>query len=284
VARVIDGSLHGYERTAIAGVSNVGADRNWTGSHFNQANWYAFGRLAWDPGLDATTVAEQWIRATFSNDPEVVAALRGMMMASREAVVNYMTPLGIVHIMAEGHHYGPGPWVDGLSRADWTSVYYHRADQEGIGFDRTETGSNAVEQYFSPLREQYASREKVPLELLLFFHHVGWDEKLRTGRTLWEELVHRYDQGIAAVDDMRRTWESLEGDIDPRRFVEVAEFLRIQEHEAQWWRDAALQYFRGFTNLEIPAGHAAPAHPLEFYRSLDCPPDRNKPRCEPVYK
>jgi alpha-glucuronidase len=284
VARVVDGTLFGTRQTAIAGVANVGTDQNWCGSHFNQANWYVFGRLAWDPGLDSAVVAEEWIRATFSNDSEVVAPVKEMMMASREAVVNYMTPLGLVHIIAEGHHYGPGPWVADLPRADWTSVYYHRADARGLGFDRTATGSNAVEQYFSPLREVYASRDTVPEELLLFFHHVGWSERLGTGRTLWEELVHRYDLGIATVGEMRATWASLEGRIDPQRFGEVTEFLRIQQAEARWWRDAALQYFRQFANLEIPAGHAEPAHPLKFYQELDCPPDRTKPRCEPIYE
>ena len=161
VARVIDGSLHGYARTGIAGVSNVGSDRNWTGSQFNQANWYAYGRLAWDHELSSADIADEWIRMTFSNDPSVVKSIRSMMLESREAVVNYMTPLGLAHIMATGHHYGPGPWVK-LGRADWSPVYYHRADTLGIGFDRTATGSNAVAQYFPPVRDRYASRATVP--------------------------------------------------------------------------------------------------------------------------
>jgi alpha-glucuronidase len=284
VTRVIDGSLFGTKRTAIAGVANVGIDRNWTGSHFNQANWYAFGRMAWDPSLDAAAVAEEWTRATFSNDPQVVGSVRQMMMVSREAAVNYMTPLGLVHIMAAGHHYGPGPWVDDLPRADWTSVYYHRADADGIGFDRTGAGSNAIEQYFSPLRERYGNLATVPDELLLFFHHVGWSEQLRSGRTLWEELVQRYDEGVATVAGMRDTWSGLAGKIDQRRFTDVAEFLEIQQYEARWWRDAALAYFQTFANLPLPAGHFHPAHDLEFYRALDCPKDRTKPRCEAVYR
>jgi alpha-glucuronidase len=267
----------------MAGVANVGTDRNWTGSHFNQANWYVYGRMAWDPDLSAEAIAEEWIRLTLSNDPAVVAPVTEMMMASRQAVVDYMTPLGLVHIMAEGHHYGPGPWVAGLSRPDWNSVYYHAADAAGIGFDRTATGSDAISQYFSPLREQLADRATVPDELLLFFHHVGWGEVMRSGRTLWNELVHRYSGGVDAVRSMKASWEAVRGKIDEQRFGEVAEFLRIQDYEAKWWRDAALQYFRQFASLEIPEGYAAPAFPLEFYQGLTCPPDRTRPRCEPVY-
>jgi alpha-glucuronidase len=166
VGEVIDGSLHGYRRTGIAGVSNVGSDTSWTGSQFNQANWYAFGRLAWDHDLTASAVADEWIRMTFTNDQRAVASIRSMMMTSREAVVSYMTPLGLAHIMATGHHYGPGAWANG-GRADWTPSYYHRADSLGIGFDRTASGSNAVAQYFPPVRDRYASRATVPDSVLL---------------------------------------------------------------------------------------------------------------------
>ena len=150
VAKVIDGSLHGYATTGIAGVANVGTDRNWCGGVFACANWYAFGRLAWDHTLTSDRVADEWVRLTFGNDPALVAPVKEMMLGSREAVVDYMTPLGLVHLMAEGHHYGPGPWVSTARRADWNSVYYHRADANGIGFDRTASGSNAVAQYFPP--------------------------------------------------------------------------------------------------------------------------------------
>ena len=162
VARVIDGSLHGHERTGIAGVANIGTDRNWCGSVFACANWYAFGRLAWDHELTSGAIADEWIRRTFGNDPALVAPVKEMMLGSREAAVDYMTPLGLHHQMAEGHHYGPGPWVSQARRADWTSVYYHRADANGIGFDRTAAGSNAVGQYFPPVAEVFGSRDKVP--------------------------------------------------------------------------------------------------------------------------
>jgi alpha-glucuronidase len=282
VASVIDGSLHGYVRTGIAGVSNVGTDRNWTGSHFNQANWYAYGRLAWDPLQSSADIADDWIRMTFSNDSSVVKPIKHMMLVSREAVVDYMTPLGLAHIMATGHHYGPGPWVD-RGRADQTPVYYHRADTLGVGFDRTASGSNAVAQYFPPVRERFANRDSVPDSLLLWFHHVKWNERMRSGRTLWDELVHHYDAGIDSVRSMQRSWRRLEGAIDGARFHDVESFLDIQEHEARWWRDATLQYFQTFSRMPIPAGHAPAAHPLSFYLALRCPADRTRPRCPAVY-
>lgn len=285
VARVIDGSLHGHTTSAIAGVSNVGNDANWTGSHFNQANWYAYGRLAWDPDLSAEEVAEEWVRQTLSNDPAVVAPVTEMMMGSREAVVNYMTPLGLAHIMASDHHYGPGPWVDNLSRAEWNPVYYHRADAQGIGFDRTASGSDAIGQYFDPVRQELGSRDTVPENLLLFFHHVGWQDSLESGRTLWDELVHRYSLGVDTVGEMRESWSTVEGRIDAQRFEEVSEFLEIQHYEARWWRDACLQYFRQFANLQISADYAQPANQLSFYQGLNCAGalTSSKPRCSPVY-
>src|SRR5438552_11052101 len=153
-------------------------------------------------------------------------------MRSREAVVNNRTPLGLAHLMATGHHYGPGPWVN-RGRADQTPVYYHRADTLGIGFDRTVTGSNAVAQYFGPVRQRFASRDSVPDQLLLWFHRVGWGERLRSGRTLWSEMVRHYDAGIDSVASIRRTWSGVRGSIDGARFAEVDGFLAIQEHEAR---------------------------------------------------
>ncbi|HET9983398.1 MAG TPA: alpha-glucuronidase family glycosyl hydrolase [Longimicrobiales bacterium] len=281
VAKVIDGSLHGYARTGIAGVANVGSDRDWTGSHFNQANWYAFGRLAWDPTLSAAAVADEWIRMTFTNDPAFVGPVKAMMLASREAAVNYMTPLGLAHLMATGHHYGPGAWADG-GRPDWTPSYYHRADTLGLGFDRSATGSDAVAQYFPPVRDRFAGRESVPDSLLLWFHHVGWSERLRSGRTLWEELVHRYSSGVDTVRWMRRSWDGLEGRIDPQRFREVRRDLAIQEREAKWWRDASILYFQTFSRMPIPAGYEPPAHTLDYYMRLTCPADPRRPSCDVI--
>ncbi|HUK65140.1 MAG TPA: alpha-glucuronidase family glycosyl hydrolase, partial [Dongiaceae bacterium] len=281
VGRVIDGSLHHYPITGIAGVANTGTDRGWTGSQFNQANWYAFGRLAWNHTLSSAVIAEEWTRQTFGNDSTVVARVTAMMLGSREAVVNYMTPLGLAHIMAAGHHYGPGPWVS-RGRPDWTAVYYHRADTLGIGFDRTATGSDALAQYFPPVRRRWAGRDSVPDELLLWFHRVAWTERMRSGRTLWDELVYRYSAGVDSVRAMQRAWDSLEGRIDSERFQDVRSFLDIQEHEARWWRDAALSYFQTFSRMPIPAGYAQPAHPLEWYQRLRCPADPRKPRCPAI--
>ena len=271
VAKVLDGSLHGYPMTGIAGVSNIGNDINWSGSHFNQASWYAFGRLAWDPHASSRDIAEEWVRMTFSNDPSFVDPIVRMMMESREAVVNYMTPLGLHHLMAYGHHYGPGPWVAGGPRADWMSVYYHRADSAGIGFDRTETGSNAVSQYKGPWPEIFGDIERVPEEYLLWFHHVPWDYRTRSGRELWDELVHRYTRGVAAVRDMRETWRQLAEFVDAERHAQTAAFLAIQEQEAKWWRDACIAYFQTFSQRPLPKGYAAPEHSLDYYRSLTFP-------------
>lgn len=283
VAKVIDGSLFQYQHTAIAGVSNIGSDRNWTGSQFNQANWYVYGRLAWDPTASSAGIADEWVRMTFTNDPAAVARITHMMLTSREAVVNYMTPLGLAHIMATGHHYGPAPWVT-LSRADWSPTYYHRADTLGVGFDRTATGSNAVAQYEPAVRARYASRATVPDSVLLWFHHVGWNDKLpwAANRTLWEELAKRYNEGVDSVRAMQRDWKSVEASVDTDRFREVSGFLAIQEKEARWWRDAALTYFQTFSRQPIPSKYEQPAHPNAYYQQVRCPADRNKPRCETV--
>ncbi|HTN89890.1 MAG TPA: alpha-glucuronidase family glycosyl hydrolase [Sorangium sp.] len=283
VARVIDGTLHGYATTAIAGVSNVGDDTNWTGSHMNQANWYVFGRLAWNPDLSAEAIAEEWVRQTFSNDPVVVTPVVQVMMSSHQALVDYMTPLGLVHIMGSDHHYGPAPWVSNLSRAEWNPVYYHKADARGIGFNRSSSGSNAVAQYFGPVGQKFGSRDTVPDDFLLFFHHVGWQDELSSGKTLWEELVHRYSRGVDEVGVMRETWASVEGRIDGQRFKDVTDFLKIQHYEARWWRDACLSYFGQVGNLQVPSGYAPTANSLSFYQGLSCPSDVKKPRCSQIY-
>ena len=281
VGRVVDGSLFHDALTGMAGVANAGTDRNWCGSIFNQANWYAFGRLAWDPDLSAAAIADEWVRATFSSDPAVVKPVTAMLLASREAVVNYMTPLGLTHQMARGHHYGPAPWDTG-ARPDWMPVYYNRADSAGVGFDRTSAGSDAVAQYFPPLPQRFASRDSVPENLLLWYHHVGWTERLRSGRTLWEELLRHYQMGIDTVRWMEATWDSLASRVDPERFDSVRAYLRIQAAESRWWRDASVAYWQSLNRLPIPAPYAAPRHPLEFYERIGCPADVHKPRCPAI--
>jgi alpha-glucuronidase len=191
----------------IAGVANIGTDRNWSGSTFNQADWYAFGRFAWDPQISAKTVAQEWAAQTFS--PRVVAPVTTMMMGSREAAVDYMTPLGLHHVMGTGHHYGPAPWIANLARPEWNPVYYHKADAQGIGFDRTASGSNAVAQYAPPVAARLSALATTPEKEWLWFHHVGWDQKLASGEPLWDAMVHHYDRGVAYVGQMQATWDSL---------------------------------------------------------------------------
>lgn len=265
VARIIDGSVHPHERTAMAGVSNIGMDRNWTGHHFGQANWYAFGRLAWDHGLTSEEIAGEWIRLTFGDDPAVQKTLMQIMMKSREAVVNYMTPLGLHHIMGRGHHFGPGPWVRG-GRPDWTSVYYHKADSLGIGFNRTATGSNALSQYAPEIAEPYSNPGTCPEEYLLWFHHLPWDYTMQSGRTLWDELCFRYDLGVKMARKMKTAWEGVEGEIDPDRFSHVLSHLHIQELEAAWWRNACLLYFQQFSGRPFPEDIEQPEGDLETYQ------------------
>jgi alpha-glucuronidase len=269
VARVVDGTLHGHRLTGMAGVANTGTDRNWSGSQFDQANWYAFGRLAWHPDNPALAIAAEWTGMTWGNDPAVLLPIVRMLMNSREAVVDYMTPLGLHHLMATGHHYGPGPWVNDLSRPDWNPTYYHRADRGGIGFDRTRTGSNQIAQYAPALAARWSDPQRVPEEYLLWFHRLSWDHPMRSGRTLWDELVHRYERGVERVRELRRTWASLTGRVDAERFAEVAAFLAIQEREAQWWRDASIAYFQSVSRRPLPPGIAPPPRSLEHYRAID---------------
>lgn len=244
VSRVIDGTLFQRTLSAIAGVSNVGNNRDWTGSHFNQANLYSYGRLAWNPDTSSRDIAEEWLRLTFSNDAIFVNKAADIMMMSREVVADYMTPLGLHHLMATGHHYGPGPWVDNLDRPEWNPAYYHNADENGIGFDRTQTGTNAISQYADELISKFADPLTVDERYLLWFHHLSWDYRLKSGSTLWDSIVLTYDEGVASVKEMSVIWESLEPYVDTERFENVASNLRIQIREAKWWRDACVAYFQ----------------------------------------
>ena len=263
ISKVIDG---------MAGVSNIGAMRNWTGSQFDQANWYAFGRLAWNPETSSRAIAEEWVRMTFSNDTRFVAPTVAMMMGSREAAVDYMTPLGLAHLMAAGHHYGPGPWQSGGARADWTPPYYHRADAEGIGADRsTGAGSNSVSQYAQPLAAQYDDPKLTPEKYLLWFHHLSWDYPMPSGRTLWDELVMHYSRGVEYVQEMRRTWATLAPYVDSDRYAETSAYLAIQEKEARWWRDACIAYFQSLSKRPLPKGLAPPEHALAEYEAISTP-------------
>jgi alpha-glucuronidase len=269
VRRVIEGTLHGYPVTGIAGVANTGANRNWCGSVFACANWHAFGRLAWNPSLTSSALADEWLRMTFTNDTRFVDPVKAMMLASRQSAVDYMTPLGLHHLMARGHHYGPGPWVSGGPRADWTSVYYHRADAGGIGFDRTPSGSNAISQYAPPVRDAFGRLDRVGEDYLLWFHHVPWDYRMPSGRMLWDELTARYCRGVQDVQAMRQTWRQLSAFVDEERFEETRAFLAIQADEARWWRDASVLYFQTFSKRPIEDACGPPQHTLEHYMSIN---------------
>ncbi|HNX94341.1 MAG TPA: alpha-glucuronidase family glycosyl hydrolase [Holophaga sp.] len=265
VARVVDGSIDGFADSCIAGVANTGSDRNWTGHPLAAANWYAFGRLAWDHTISSNAIADEWARMTFSNAPAVVAPIVSMLLASREAVVDYSMPLGLHHIMAEGHHYGPGPWVAKSGRPDWTSVYYHRADALGVGFDRTVTGSKATAQYRPEVAKVFGDPAQCPEKYLLWFHHVPWGHPLASGRTLWDELCLHYQRGVNEVRTWQSSWAALAGRVDPERHAHVASLLARQERDARFWRDGCLLYFQGFAKRPLPAGVEAPTHPLEHY-------------------
>ncbi len=268
VAQVIDGSLHEYPFTAMAGVANIGTDRNWTGHHFHQANWYCYGRLAWDPYLDSESIAEDWLKLTFTTNENFVAPVKKMMMRSHEMVVNYMTPLGLHHIMAWSHHYGPGPWITDRHRDDWTSTYYHKAERNGVGFDRTESGSNALEQYHPELQQLWGNVESIPEKYLLWFHHVPWDHRLSSGNYLWEEMALLYQKGVEEARENINLWKGLDLYIDKERHAHVLSFLKIQAEEAEWWRDACLLYFQEFSQKPLPEGVEKPNKDLEYYKEI----------------
>ena len=250
VARIVAGAVDDHRTSSIVGVANTGSDRNWCGHHFSQANWYAFGRLAWDYELSAETIADEWIRATWSNAPRVVDLLKTVMLGSWPACIDYMTPLGLHHIMQEGHHYGPDPAFNSAPRQDWNNVYYHRAGRGGVGFDRSSTGSNAVSQYHHPLREQFDNLATCPEKFLLWFHHVPWKHHLLSGRTLWEELQHRYDEGVDFVEKMHGLWQSLQAEIDAQRHEHVSQRLAQQLVNARLWREVCLTYFSQFVSRD----------------------------------
>jgi alpha-glucuronidase len=257
--------------SAIAGVANIGNDQNWCGHPFAQANWYAFGRLAWDHQLTSEKIADEWLGMTFSNDNAFISPIRELMMSSRETLVKYMTPLGLHHIMGWSHHYGPAPWIKDKHRADWTSVYYHRADKDGIGFNRTSTGSNALEQYHPSVRAQFENAKDCPEEYLLWFHHLPWDYKMKSGQTLWNELCLQYYQGASAASTMASVWQKQKGKIDNERFEHVSKYLAIHEKEAAWWRDACILYFQSHSGKPIPNGLKQPEKTLEYYQGLSFP-------------
>lgn len=269
ISRLTDGSIYNDSITAIAGVANIGLDSNWCGHHFAQANWYAFGRLAWNHRLSAREIAMEWLMQTFSHNQDFLNQMSGVMMESREAAVNYMTPLGLHHLMGWNHHHGPEPWCEiSGARPDWLPTYYHKADSIGIGFNRSSSGSNAVSQYAEPLLSVYNDPALCPEELLLWFHHLPWDYELNNGRDLWTELCYRYSTGVEQVKYFQCTWDSFQSKVDKNRFNDVQNKLAIQLKEAIWWRDACLLYFQTFSHRPIPSQLDQPKSKLEDLKKL----------------
>lgn len=257
---------------AMAGVANIGTATNWCGYTFAQANWYAFGRLAWNPHLSSEQIAEEWLKQTFTQDPNFIVPTEKIMMQSREAAVNYMMPLGLHHIFAWGHHYGPEPWcnIPG-ARPDWLPPYYHKADKNGLGFDRTRTGSDAVEQYPKHLSEEYGDLNNCPEIYLLWFHHVPWSHQLKSGRTMWEELCYKYDHGVQQVKGFQKVWDRVGKYIDTQRYNETRTHLMIQVRDAIWWKDACLLYFQQFSGKPIPYDIDRPIHCLDELEKIHLP-------------
>ena len=238
----------------IAGVANIGLDTNWCGHHFSQANWYAFGRLAWNPMLSSKKIAEEWLAQTFDDESSnksqnLKSQLVSVMLRSREACVDYMMPLGLHHIFKFDQHMGPQP--GGFIRSypiEWCPVYYHRANADSIGFDRSHTGSNATAQYPEPYCSLYDDVNTCPERFLLWFHRVPWTRRMNSGRTLWEELQWHYNRGVAEVDDFAAVWQQVKPYIDEQRWQEVADLMAFQQQDARLWRDVCLEYFGQFAN------------------------------------
>ncbi len=278
VARCTDGNLNPQKHTAIAGVANIGLDTNWCGHQFAQANWYAFGRLAWNNSLTSNQIADEWLKLTFLQNQSnagtpimsddwtlnFLSPVKQMMLDSRQAIVNYMMPLGLHHIFAPDHHYGPGPWWGPAEvRKDWTPPYYHNADSTGIGFNRTKTGSNAVSQYSAPLNTLFENPQTCPDMYLLWFHHLPWSFKMKNGNSLWNELCFNYDSGVQQARQFQRVWDQTKPYIDAQRFSEVQRKLKEQSENAQYWKDACLLYFQQFSQLPIPYNVERPIHNLD---------------------
>ena len=268
VAKVVDGSLDQHRISGIAGVANIGSDRNWTGHPVGQANWYAFGRLAWDYTLTSAAIATEWTKMTLTREPQAVATIVNMMDKSRDIYVRYTTPLGLHHIMGQNIHYGPEPWLASAGRPDWTAVYYHKADSTGLGFDRTATGSDALALYAPGVQKQWGDPKTCPLDYLLWFHHVGWNQRLRTGSTLWNELATRYYTGADSVTWMQQQWATVRPAVDPAVHADVAARLAIQRHEALWWRDACVLYFQTYSKQPLPAPLLPPTRTLADVKTL----------------
>lgn len=261
-------------QTALAGVANIGDVPNFTAHPFARANWYAFGRLAWNPGLTSGEIAREWVTTDLGvTDLAATEKIVRMMLGSREAVVDYMMPMGLHHIFAFGHHYGPEPWCDVPgARPDWLPKYYHRADSTGIGFDRSPTGSDAAGQYPDSLARLYSDPRTCPENLLLWFHHLPWDYRLPSGEILWDSLCRHYEAGYQYTLGMLRTWEEVEYAVpDKELYSDVLRRLMTQARDAQWWKDACLGYFSTFHKLPYPEDITPSVHSLDEMMRIHLP-------------
>jgi alpha-glucuronidase len=268
VANVLKGKVFGYKHTAIAGVANTGSDRNWTGHPITQSNWYTLGRLAWNTDISSEKIADEWIKQTLTRNTGAVETIAKSMLKSRDVYVNYTAPFGLHHVMGESHHFGPEPWVEKAPRPDWTAPYYHRADEKGIGFDRTKTGSDGLSQYPEKLAKVYENEDTCPEEFLLWFHHVSWDKKLKSRKPLWESFVRSFYNGADQVKDMQAEWQSVKRDVPKETFLNVEARLKTQYKEAIWWRDACVLYFQQFSKMPIPSDLKTPERTLEEVKKL----------------
>ncbi len=271
-------TIKGYARVkkydAVAGVANVGDMRNWCGSDMTQVNWYAFGRMAWNDAITPQQIADEWLKMTYTTDKAFVEPMTDVLMESREAVVRYMMPLGLHHIFAGGHHYGPEPWCDPKGwREDWKPKYYHKADKMGIGFDRTMNGSQNVRQYPDALFNIYNKVDECPEQLLLWFHHVPWTHKMHNGETLWEALCHTYDHGVRQAEAFARIWNQMKPYVDAERYEAQKLNFDRQAKDAWWWRDACLLYFQQFSGMKLPLDCPVPKYKCEDLQKYNLPID-----------
>lgn len=259
------GEQEGGGIIGIAGVANIGDSRDWCGSEMAQANWYAFGRMAAEPSVSKETVAREWLGKTFTADTAFVNPMTRVLMLSHDAVVRYMMPLGLHHIFAGGHHYGPEPWCNPEGwREDWKPRYYHQASEEGIGFNRTTNGgSGNTRQYPDNLYNIYNNVETCPEQFLLWFHHLPWTYRMHSGETLWDALCHQYDQGVREAEAFAKIWKDMRPYVESNRHGAQQRLFDRQAKDAWWWRDACLLYFQQFSRLPLPLDSPLPRHSLD---------------------
>ncbi len=254
--------------TMMVGVANTGSDRNWTGHFMSQANWYGFGRLAWNYEISSEQIADEWIKMTLTNDNNSVKTIKDILLNSRETYIDFTYPLGLAHMMGQSIHFGPEPWLEKSQRPDWTSIYYHQADSIGLGFDRTNAGSNALGLYKTEVQAQWNNPKNCDLNYLLWFHHIDWNQTLSNNKTLWEDLFFKYYNGVKKVEKMQSDWSKVKTNIDQQIFEDVNGRLARQRQEALNWRDACVLYFQTYSKMPIPSGYEKPSRTLTEMKEI----------------